>query len=67
MGQQVNPVGDINKANPGFAAHQAAPGPAMMPQGTNVPMEGTKEERKAKAAEWNRKGDQDFGSDLIAR
>lgn len=55
-GQQTNPVGDINKeANPGFAAHQANPGPAMMPQGTNVPMEGTKEERMAKAAEWNKK------------
>lgn len=56
-GQQTNPVGDINKeANPGFAAHQANPGPAMMPQGVNVPMEGTKEERMAKAEEWNKKG-----------
>lgn len=40
--------------DPKFAAHQANPGPAMMPKEVNVPQEGTKEERRAKAAEWNK-------------
>ncbi|CAK7223663.1 hypothetical protein SCUCBS95973_005256 [Sporothrix curviconia] len=36
-----------------FSAHQANPGPAMM-NNVNVPQEGTKEERRAKAAELNK-------------
>lgn len=40
----------------------------MMPEGMNVPMEGTKEERMAKAAEWNKKGkDNDFGVSAVGR
>ncbi|CAK7244411.1 MAG: hypothetical protein STHCBS139747_005949 [Sporothrix thermara] len=36
-----------------FSAHQANPGPAMM-NNVNVPQEGTKEERMARAAELNK-------------
>lgn len=48
--QPINTEGVDSK----FAAHQANPGPAI-PKDLNVPQEGTKEERKAKAAEWNKK------------
>ncbi|CAK7198949.1 hypothetical protein SEUCBS139899_001617 [Sporothrix eucalyptigena] len=36
-----------------FSAHQANPGPAMM-NNVDVPQEGTKEERRAKAVELNK-------------
>ncbi|SPO00062.1 uncharacterized protein DNG_02914 [Cephalotrichum gorgonifer] len=41
-------------ADPKFAPFQANPGPAIH-KDLNVPEEGTKEERRAKAAEWNKK------------
>ncbi|KAI0405561.1 hypothetical protein F4802DRAFT_175376 [Xylaria palmicola] len=47
-----NPVGDAAEKAKQFAAHKAAPGPAI-PQ--NMPeQEGTKEERQAKAKELNK-------------
>ncbi|KKA31225.1 hypothetical protein TD95_000816 [Thielaviopsis punctulata] len=39
--------------DPKFAAHHAAPGPAINNLG-GVPLEGTKEERMARAAELNK-------------
>ncbi|ROT34764.1 hypothetical protein SODALDRAFT_329636 [Sodiomyces alkalinus F11] len=41
--------------DPKFAAHQANPGPAMPQDFSNIKEEGTKEERRAKAASLNQK------------
>jgi hypothetical protein len=44
--------GFFEKVKDKFSAHQANPGPAMV-KDFNAPEEGTKEERRAKAAELN--------------
>ncbi|KAI1424570.1 hypothetical protein F5Y12DRAFT_715144 [Xylaria sp. FL1777] len=51
-GTHQNPVGEVAEQAKLFAAHKAAPGPAI-PQ--NMPeQEGTKEERQAKAKALNK-------------